>query len=62
MSYRFLQMPSRPSRRAPVVLAVFGAVIGLPACSVSSDLLGPGAGQGIEGIALLGPQCPVQSA
>ena len=37
-----------------------GALIGLAAC-VPSDLLGPDATQGIEGIALLGPLCPVQS-
>ena len=27
----------------------------------SSDLLGPGAPQGIDGMVLIGPQCPVQS-
>ena len=41
-------------------LAAVGALIGLTACG-PSDLLGPDAAQGIEGIALLGPQCPVQS-
>ena len=42
------------------ILAVAGALIGLTACD-PSDLLGPDAAQGIEGVALLGPQCPVQS-
>jgi len=32
----------------------------LAACS-KDDLLEPGAAQGIEGIVLLGPQCPVQT-
>ncbi len=41
-------------------LAALGMLIGLAACS-PGDLLGPDAAQGIEGIALLGPQCPVQS-
>jgi len=27
----------------------------------TGDLLGPGAAQGIEGVVLLGPQCPVQT-
>ena len=35
-------------------------LICLAACG-SADLLGPEAAQGIEGLALLGPQCPVQS-
>ncbi len=42
---------------APILIAV---LIGLTACE-SSDLLGPGSPQGIEGIALLGPTCPVQT-
>ena len=33
----------------------------LAACAGEDDLLEPGAAQGIEGIALLGPQCPVQT-
>lgn len=32
----------------------------LNACG-TNDLLGPDAAQGIEGIVLLGPQCPVQT-
>ena len=47
MRYRTRRMPA---------LAI---VIWLSACG-SADLLGPDALQGIEGIALLGPQCPVQ--
>jgi hypothetical protein len=34
-------------------------LLSLTGCS-SADLLGPGVAQGIDGIALLGPQCPVQ--
>ena len=41
-------------------LAAVGALIGLVACG-PSELLGPDAAQGIEGIALLGPRCPVRS-
>jgi hypothetical protein len=44
----------RPNLRAVAVLAA------LTACG-TSDALGPDAAQGIEGLALLGPQCPVQS-
>ena len=44
-------------RVAPAAVA---ALVALAACG-SSDLLGPGALQGIAGIALLGPLCPVQS-
>ncbi len=35
-------------------------LLALYACG-ADDLLGPDAAQGIEGIVLLGPQCPVQS-
>jgi hypothetical protein len=44
----------------------FGALLGiailltLAACG-TSDLLGPDAAQGVEGMVLLGPQCPVQT-
>ena len=41
-------------------LAVVGTLIGLAACD-PSNLLGPDATQGIEGIALRGPVCPVHS-
>jgi hypothetical protein len=37
-----------------------GLLCALPACG-PSDLLGPQAAQGIEGLVLLGPQCPVQT-
>ena len=45
--------------RTPNLLAV-AVLAGLTACG-TSDALGPDAAQGIEGLALLGPQCPVQS-
>ena len=38
----------------------FAILLTLTACR-ADDLLGPDAAQGIEGIALLGPQCPVQT-
>ena len=44
----------------PGALAGVGALIGLAACD-PGDLLGPDATQGIEGVALLGPLCPVHS-
>ena len=37
------------------------AAIALLAACGSTDLLGPDAAQGIEGLVLIGPQCPVQS-
>lgn len=37
-----------------------GIALALAACG-PSDLLGPGAVQGIDGLVLLGPQCPVQT-
>jgi hypothetical protein len=37
-----------------------GVTVALSACG-ADDLLGPEAPQGIEGIVLLGPQCPVES-
>lgn len=42
------------------VWTAIGALLCLGACD-PSGLLGPEAAQGIEGIALIGPQCPVQS-
>ncbi len=36
------------------------AILLLLAACGSADLLGPGSPQGIDGIVLLGPQCPVQ--
>lgn len=36
-------------------------ILALTACG-TGDFLGPGAVQGIEGIVLLGPQCPVQTS
>ena len=42
--------------------ALLGAVVTvlLSACA-AAELLGPGAPQGIDGMVLIGPQCPVQS-
>ena len=37
-----------------------GLLCALPACG-PSDLLGPQAAQGIDGLVLLGPMCPVQT-
>ncbi|MGW8266746.1 MAG: hypothetical protein ACWGSQ_10280 [Longimicrobiales bacterium] len=39
---------------------IAGALLAVMACG-SDDLLGPKAAQGIDGIVLLGPQCPVES-
>lgn len=53
-------MPSSPTRPGPgrfVALAV--GFLALGACG-SDDLLGPDAPQGIDGLALSGPHCPVQ--
>jgi hypothetical protein len=38
-----------------------GLLVALSMACGSSDLLGPGALQGIDGTVLLGPQCPVMS-
>jgi hypothetical protein len=48
-------------RRHPVLALIALLAVALAACG-PSDLLGPDAEQGIEGIALRGPMCPVQSA
>lgn len=45
-----------PSMRS----AVAAGLLVLAGCA-SDALLGPGAEQGIEGLVLIGPQCPVQS-
>lgn len=45
-------------RAMPSFIVVSALVLG--ACG-SSDLLGPDAPQGIDGLVLIGPQCPVQS-
>jgi len=49
-------------RRPNKISRVLGVAVlaGLTACG-TSDALGPDAAQGIEGLVLLGPQCPVQS-
>lgn len=44
----------------PPMPVVPGLLMALATCD-SSDLLGPGAPQGVEGVALLGPLCPVQT-
>ena len=46
-------------RLAPLRTAVFLGLLGAAAGCASDLLLGPDAAQGIEGIALLGPLCPV---
>lgn len=48
-------------RRSGGALLAAALVTALAGCG-PSDLLGPEAEQGIEGIALLGPMCPVQRA
>lgn len=48
-------------RRAGAAHPLLIACAALAAACGSSDLLGPDAQQGIEGIALRGPMCPVQS-
>ena len=50
-------MKIRDQRRSFVGVAILLALVGCGA----SDLLGPEAAQGIEGVVLLGPQCPVQT-
>ncbi len=47
-------------RRRFVPWPWFTIFVALAACS-SDDLLEPGAAQGIDGVVLLGPQCPVQT-
>ena len=49
-----------PRNQIPGPWLIVGALLALTACG-SDDLLGPDAEQGIEGIVLLGPQCPVES-
>jgi len=41
--------------------AVVAVCVALGACDSLAVILGPAGEQGIEGIVLLGPQCPVQS-
>lgn len=48
-----------PSNRFPIARLAF-LVLALSACG-ADELLGPDAAQGIAGVALLGPQCPVQT-
>ncbi len=48
----------KTSIRAPFV--VVASILAIAACG-TDDLLGPGALQGIEGLVLIGPQCPVQT-
>ena len=49
-------------RRTMQSLLPFGvAVLSATSACGSSDLLGPDAQQGIAGVVLVGPQCPVQS-
>ena len=48
-------------RREPYMLRWGVALLLAASACGADDLLGPGARQGIEGIALIGPQSPVQS-
>jgi len=48
------------NRRSLTHAAATAAIAVLAACG-PTDLLGPEAAQGIEGLVLIGPQCPVQS-
>ena len=41
--------------------ALPAVIVGVALACGTSDLLGPQAEQGVEGTALIGPQCPVQS-
>lgn len=50
-------MERRSMKRGCLWLTILLSAVG---CG-SSDLLGPEAHQGIEGLVLLGPQCPVQT-
>jgi hypothetical protein len=50
-----------PGRRSLGILATVVVLVAAGSGCGSSDLLGPAALQGIEGIALLGPLCPVVS-
>lgn len=49
-----------PQRYATHGIALLLAVLAVTGCG-STSLLGPDADQGVEGVALIGPQCPVQS-
>jgi hypothetical protein len=48
------------NRRSSIVAIVGVALLVVATGCASSDLLGPDALQGIDGMVLLGPQCPVQ--
>ena len=49
-------------RATPSFSVLLALLVGTAGGCDSPELLGPDAPQGIDGIALLGPQCPVQSA
>lgn len=55
-----MRLPSVDPVRLFVALGILLALGTAAACDGSSPLLGPDAAQGIEGLVLLGPQCPVQ--
>ncbi|MDH3222416.1 MAG: hypothetical protein OEO23_01765 [Gemmatimonadota bacterium] len=46
--------------RIPRPVVVVASLLAIAACG-TDDLLGPEALQGIEGLVLIGPQCPVQT-
>ena len=46
--------------RTRAYVAAVAALLAVAGCG-ADDLLGPGAPQGIDGLVLIGPQCPVQT-
>ena len=55
------EIRNRPAVAIRPIFSLFFPLLLLTACS-SADLLGPDALQGIDGLALRGPSCPVQNA
>lgn len=55
-----MQVGGRVQVRGVVRVAALLAMVVTAGCE-SDSLLGPDADQGVEGLALIGPQCPVQS-
>ncbi len=55
-----MQVGARVLARGVVRIAAVLAMAATTGCE-SGSLLGPDADQGVEGLALIGPQCPVQS-
>ena len=55
-----MHVRQRPRRNAVLRSTLLAATLAVIGCG-SNSLLGPEAEQGVEGVALIGPQCPVQS-